>query len=159
MQTMKNNDENLLYLNKRFGTLLVAAGVYTRIFSRRSFQNSKLEITPEQFVVIEILMQHDGLYQRQLCELAIKDRPNMTRIINILEKSGYVERKSDKNKRKVYKIFLTQKAKEMFSKLSFTANNYRSTIIEGINEDELNVCKKVLSKVVDNLLDKVDISM
>ena len=47
----------------------------------------------------------------------------------------------------------------MFSKLSFTANNYRSTIIEGVNEDELNVCKKVLSKVVDNLLDKVDISM
>ena len=159
MQIMKNNKENLSYLNMRLGTLLVAAGVYTRIFSRRSFQNSEFDITPEQFVVIEILTERDGLYQRQLCELALKDRPNMTRIINILEKNGYVERKSDKNKRKVYKIFLTQKAKEMFPKLSLTAKNYRKTIIHGISNDELNACKKVLLKVVDNLLDKVDINM
>ena len=159
MQIMKNNKENLSYLNMRLGTLLVAAGVYTRIFSRRCFQNSEFDITPEQFVVIEILTEHDGLYQRQLCELALKDRPNMTRIINILEKNGYVERKSDKNKRKVYKIFLTQKAKEMFPKLSLTAKNYRKTIINGISNDELNACKKVLLKVVDNLLDKVDINM
>ena len=44
-------------------------------------------------------MHRDGLYQRQLSEITMKDRPNITRIINILEKNGYVTRVSDKNKR------------------------------------------------------------
>ncbi len=96
------------------GCSKIAAGVYTRIYSRQCFKNSGFDITPEQFVIIEVLMHHDGLYQRQLSEITLKDRPNITRIINILVKNGYVERRSDKNKRKVFKIFLTKKLKIYF---------------------------------------------
>ena len=99
------------YKNKT-GVTLVATGIYTRIYARQYFAAKNFDITPEQFVVIEILMENDGLYQRQICEIAMKDRPNMTRIINILCELGYVQRVSDKNKRKVHKIFLTQKAKD-----------------------------------------------
>ena len=156
MNTIKEEVKNYRSLP---GAMLVAAGVYTRIYSRQCFKNANFEITPEQFVVIEVLMHHDGLYQRQLSEITLKDRPNITRIINILEKGGFVERRSDKNKRKVFKVFLTQKAKDIFPLLQKVSQDYRKVMTEGIKKEELENCLKVLNQVLQNLLDKVDMSL
>ena len=156
MKTIKNEIDNY---RKITGAMLVAAGVYTRIYSRQCFKNNNFDITPEQFVIIEVLMHHDGLYQRQLSEITLKDRPNITRIINILEKGGYVERRSDKNKRKVFKIYLTQKAKDIFPLLQKVSQDYRKVMAEGIKKEELEICLKVLNQVLQNLLDKVDMSL
>lgn len=143
------------YKNKT-GVTLVATGIYTRIFARQYFAAKNFDITPEQFVVIEILMENDGLYQRQICEIVMKDRPNMTRIINILCDLGYVQRVSDKNKRKVHKIFLTQKAKDNYPQMMEAILDIRKTIVEGIDKDELEVCLNVLNKIIENLYPKVD---
>ena len=156
MTTIKEEIDNY---RKLTGAMLVAAGVYTRIYSRQCFKNNNFDITPEQFVVIEVLMHHDGLYQRQLSEITLKDRPNITRIINILEENGYVESKSDKSTRKVFKIYLTQKAKETFPKLQKVTSEYREVMSQGISKAEMEVCLKVLNKLLENLLDKVDMSL
>lgn len=153
---MNTIGEDVKYYKQITGAMLVAAGVYTRIYSRQCFREKNFDITPEQFVVIEVLMHRDGLYQRQLSEITLKDRPNITRIINILEKNGYVNRVADKNKRKVFKIFLTDKAKNLFPALAQVAKDYRKTMTEGIDKNDLETCMSVLNKVLDNLLDKVD---
>lgn len=153
---MNTVGEDVKYYKQITGAMLVAAGVYTRIYSRQCFRENNFDITPEQFVVIEVLMHRDGLYQRQLSEITLKDRPNITRIINILEKNGYVNRVADKNKRKVFKIFLTDKAKNLFPALAQVAKDYRKTMTEGIDKNDLETCMSVLNKVLDNLLDKVD---
>lgn len=153
---MNTIGEDVKYYKQITGAMLVAAGVYTRIYSRQCFRENNFDITPEQFVVIEVLMHRDGLYQRQLSEITLKDRPNITRIINILEKNGYVNRVADKNKRKVFKIYLTDKAKNLFPALAQVAKDYRKTMTEGIDKSDLETCMSVLNKVLDNLLDKVD---
>ena len=83
----------------------------------------------------------------------------ITRIINILEEGGYVERRSDKNKRKVFKIYLTQKAKDIFPKLAQVTSQYRKVMTSGIEDNELQICLRVLNKVLNNLLDKVEMSL
>lgn len=153
---MNTIGEDVKYYKQITGAMLVAAGVYTRIYSRQCFRENNFDITPEQFVVIEVLMHRDGLYQRQLSEITLKDRPNITRIINILEKNGYVNRVADKNKRKVFKIYLTDKAKNLFPALAQVAKDYRKTMTDGIDKNDLETCMSVLNKVLDNLLDKVD---
>lgn len=153
---MNTIGEDVKYYKQITGAMLVAAGVYTRIYSRQCFRENNFDITPVQFVVIEVLMHRDGLYQRQLSEITLKDRPNITRIINILEKNGYVNRVADKNKRKVFKIYLTDKAKNLFPALAQVAKDYRKTMTEGIDKNDLETCMSVLNKVLDNLLDKVD---
>ncbi len=153
---MNTIGEDVKYYRQITGAMLVAAGVYTRIYSRQCFRENNFDITPEQFVVIEVLMHRDGLYQRQLSEITLKDRPNITRIINILEKNGYVNRVADKNKRKVFKIYLTDKAKNLFPALAQVVKEYRKTMTEGIDKNDLETCMSVLNKVLDNLLDKVD---
>lgn len=153
MQTLNKEIESF---KTRTGSMLVAAGAYSRIYARNYFSKMNFELTPEQFVILEVLMEHDGLYQRQLCEITMKDRPNMTRIVNILENAGYVTRVSDKNKRRIYKIFLTNKARANYPAMHDALIKIRSVIAEGINKKDMDVCLNVLNKVLNNLLNEVN---
>ena len=43
--------------------------------------------------------------------------------------------------------------------MASVASDYRSTMINGISKDELDLCMEVLNKVLNNLLDKVDMNV
>ena len=70
-------------LRKKAGVMLINSGTLMRICKRQVFREKKFAITPEQFEVLAILAEEDGLYQRQIAAIMLKDRPNITRIINI----------------------------------------------------------------------------
>ena len=72
-------------LKSKIGMKLVRVGKMVRAIATQKFVKANFEITPEQFTVLAAILDHDGLYQRQIGALTLKDRPNITRIINILE--------------------------------------------------------------------------
>ena len=77
--------DNIDLLKSRIGMKLVRVGKMVRAIAIQKFIKANYEITPEQFTVLAAILDHDGLYQRQIGALTLKDRPNITRIINILE--------------------------------------------------------------------------
>ena len=99
-------------LKSRIGMKLVRVGKMVRAIANQKFVKANYEITPEQFTVLTAILDHDGLYQRQIGAITLKDRPNITRIINILENKELVTRTPDTNKRKVFKINITEKVKK-----------------------------------------------
>lgn len=144
---------------KKTGVMLVAAGILSRMYARQEFVKAGFLITPEQLVVLEVLIESDGLYQRQLSEITMKDRPNISRIVSILEKLGYVTRVRDVKLRKIYKICVTQKAKDEFPKMLHKILDVRKVIVKDIDENDMNTCLKVLRKVQDNLIGKVNMQI
>ena len=56
----------------------------TRAIAVQKFTQEGHPITPEQMTVLAALIDHDGMYQRQISAITLKDRPNITRSINIL---------------------------------------------------------------------------
>ena len=103
---MKNNP-----LRKRVGAMLVATGVLSRGLSLQTFAEKGFDITPEQYLILSLLYEHGELYQRQISELTYKDRPNVSRLINILEQKGLVKRINDSNGRQINKIVVTEKGR------------------------------------------------
>ena len=53
--TMQETKTNNL-LNKRVGAMLVATGVLSRVMALQEFAVQKFEITPEQYLVLSIIM-------------------------------------------------------------------------------------------------------
>ena len=151
-----NNNE---LLKSQIGPKLVTVGKLSRTFAIQRFSECKYEITPEQFTILAVLMENDGMYQRQIANITLKDRPNITRLLNILEKSEFIERKPDTNKRKIYKIFITEKGREIYKKVVPTVLGIRQESITGLSEDELNVCLKALDIFRKNLEEKVNIQV
>ncbi len=131
----------------------------TRAIATQKFTANNFEVTPEQLTVLAALIDHDGLYQRQIGALTLKDRPNITRIIKILEKMKLVTKTPDVNKRKVYKIAITDEGRKVFDKVIPTALELWQRTIEGVPEDELLITLKVLQKFKENLESELNIQL
>lgn len=138
---------------------LVRIGKMTRAIAVQRFSAKNFEITPEQLMVLSALIDHDGLYQRQIGMITLKDRPNITRIINILEKMNFVTRKPDVNKRKIYKVFVTDEGKNVVKKVMPTALELWENIVDGVDEDELEITLKVMNKFRENLMKDMNIQI
>lgn len=148
-----DNGNNLL--NKKVGALLVATGVLSRVMASQTYAQKGFEITPEQYLVLSIIMDSGGeLYQRQISEITYKDRPNVTRIINILEEKGLVRRIEDVNKRKIYKVAVTDAGIAMRKKIKPIMLELRAITTEGIDDEDLQKTLKILEKMLKNMKDK-----
>ena len=153
--TMQETQTNNL-LNKKVGAMLVATGVLSRVMALQEYAFQKFEITPEQYLVLSIIMDAGkDLYQRQISEITYKYRPNISRIINILEEKGLVKRIEDVNKRKIFKISITQKGIEMRKQIQPTMFKLRAITTNGISDEDLNKTLHILEKMLLNMKDKV----
>ncbi len=151
--------DNKDLLKSRIGMKLVRVGKMTRAIAVQRFTKENFPLTPEQYTVLTAILDHDGLYQRQISAITLKDRPNITRIINILEKMGFVTRTSDVNKRKIIKINITEKGKEAYNQALPTVLELWQESVEGVSDEELQSCLKVLNKIKVNLEEKLNIQI
>lgn len=117
----------------------------------RAFALEGVDITTEQWSILACLWQKDRVTQQALCSLTLKDKPSMTRLIDNLEKKNLVIRVADHKDRRINLIHLTDagmalqaKAREIVQKIAFKTLNK-------ITDEELNVCRSVLKKIMTNL--------
>ena len=139
------------FLNKKVLIALTVTGLVAKIAQLQMFARNNFEITPEQYIILAILVENGELYQRQIAEIAYKDRPNITRLINILEKKGLVKRVEDVQKRKVFKIVITKKGVEIHQKIRPYMLELHNSAVNGITKEELESCIDTHGKMLDNL--------
>ncbi len=119
-------------------------------FLFREFKAKNFNVTPEQWAVMSYLHKEDGLYQKQIADFLFKDKPTVTRILDILEKRNLVIRISDEKDRRKFKIYLTQDGRDIVSQLIPIAKNVQHRIIENIPQQEIDTLKNVLNKIYIN---------
>ncbi len=75
-----------------------------------------------QFEFLLVLYHKDGISQENLAKLLNVSKATSARAIQNLEKEGYVYRQRDENDLRAYRVYLTEKGKEMrdiiFNKLT-----------------------------------------
>jgi len=113
----------------------------------REFKANNFNITPEQWAVMSYLNNEDGLYQKQIADFLYKDKPTITRILDLLEKRNLIIRLSDDKDRRKFKIYLTQDGKDTVRQLIPVANEVQEKINENISPQELEALKNTLYKI------------
>jgi MarR family transcriptional regulator, organic hydroperoxide resistance regulator len=85
-------------------------------------------------------------------KIVLKDRSNTSRILNILEEKGLVERHVDtKQKRLVKKVILTPKGAALLERIFPVVKSEYIKAYDGISDEEISVVRKVLEKMKENL--------
>jgi len=110
-----------------------------------------LPITPDQFRVMNHLWQKDGLQQTELAICTNRNRANVTRIIDILEREGIVERRDHNADRRVFRIYLTDKGKSIKEETGRCALQSIEDSLKGLSKEEIEICTKVLLKIQANV--------
>ncbi|MEI6754511.1 MAG: MarR family winged helix-turn-helix transcriptional regulator [Paludibacter sp.] len=117
----------------------------------RAFATEGIEISTEQWSVLACLWRKDKVTQQTLCNLTAKDKPSMTRLIDKLEKNNLVTRVSDFNDRRINLIHLTNAGTALQDKATELVQKIVDKTLSNIPEDELNISREVLRKIMANL--------
>lgn len=148
--------EQEILLKQKIGLRLSRIGLLSKIFAIQTFLKAEFDITPEQFTVLNTLKENDGMYLRQLAQETLKDRPNITRIVSILEGKSYLTTANDKEEgRMVKKLFITKQGLEVCDKVLPTILDMWDFISKGITQKEISQFLLILDKLEENLKEKV----
>lgn len=116
-----------------------------------NFRKRGIEITPEQWTVLLFLWEKDGVTQQELCNATFKDKPNMTRLIDNMERKHWVVRISDKNDRRINLIHLTKDGRELEAAARPIANQTLMEALRGVKLEEVKFGQALLQKIFSNI--------
>ena len=113
--------------------------------------DKKYIVTPPQFGVLILLIEQDGQTIGALSQQRAIDAPTMTGIVKRLEQSGLVERRHDREDRRLVKVYLTDEGRDIMRFLPDAAIEFNKTMSQGFSEDEKRDMLVKLQKIVANL--------
>lgn len=117
-----------------------------------NFEAAGYDVTCEQWGVLMNLWQKNGQSQKDLAGVTCKDKTSITRLIHGLEKRNLVVRVPDGSDGRQKLIYLTNKGKAFQQELLQLVQKTLAQAQEGIQNRDLENCKKVLRQVVSNLV-------
>jgi DNA-binding MarR family transcriptional regulator len=104
-------------------------------------------ITVAQSFILFSLLENDGLYVKSLAERLIIDSSAITGLVDRLEKENLVERRVDPEDRRAFRIFLTEKGRNLANTISPIALEFNEKLKAGLNKEEEDAFRKFLSRV------------
>lgn len=120
-------------------------------YSQREFEQRKLGITIEQWVLLKIVDEHEGLSQNDLAQKSYRDRASITRSLDILEKKGLLERIPIKGNRRQYEIHLSEQGKVFVTDNMDMILRHRTKSLEGFSPEEVKSLRSMLLRIQDNM--------
>lgn len=105
-----------------------------RQFAQRQLKQRGIEITVDQWLVLKAVLEHPKLQQNELSERVFKDAASVNRIIALLVKNGYLERKVDAKNRRLTVLKVSSKGIQILSEMDSIIQRNRQTALLGIDE-------------------------
>ena len=138
--------------------LVKQAAVYVNILNCRLkkhlgevFKKNGINLTAEQFLVMDTLWNEGALTQQNIAYIIQKDKNSVTQFIDNLEKKGLVVRSVDKGDRRVNNIVVTEKGLAMRDSTKEIAINAMNDILSGVSEEDLTTFIFVLRKASETI--------
>lgn len=108
-------------------------------------------ITPGQFHLLNMILRHDGINQRDLAAMLKITPATLSVRIKRLEKANYLIRSVDKNDKRNFVLTLTASGKELIDTSYEHMKKNMVLLFKGVSAEELFALKSCLSKIQHNL--------
>jgi DNA-binding MarR family transcriptional regulator len=138
-------------LDQSLGYLVAKTSLLMKSYFIRAIKQENLSITPEQWAVLFAAVKSPGISQTEIARICMKDKANITHIIDVLEEKGYTKRTNDPDDRRVKVINPTSEGQEVLERLIVIAQNANLFFMEGLKKDELQSLMESLKKISASL--------
>lgn len=112
-----------------------------------------LGITRSQWWVLAFISRNDGLPQTQLANELDVGKVALGSLIDRLQSAGFVERRADEKDRRVKRVHLTEKARELIDKIEPINSSFNARILQGISRDDIESSARTLYAMKNNLIE------
>ncbi len=111
-----------------------------------------LNVTRSQWWLLAYLSREDGMTQSQLAEELDLGKVAVGGLIDRLEKAGLLRRDADPSDRRVNRVFLEPKSKQLMTKLRKVSHKLNQQILERLSDENLESTAVTLNAMKRNLL-------
>ena len=133
---------------------------YTKMLGVQLFGKLGIGLTIEEFSTLDTVLANDGLCQRDLAKLILKDRANTGKLLDSLESKGFIERElTVKNNRPVKIIKITDSGKKIYNDTYEKLAPHHDFIKEKIKNTDLAKVGELLRDLREILEDTIDIGI
>jgi DNA-binding MarR family transcriptional regulator len=138
-------------VNTSFGLLVGRTAKLLVEHLQQRLNTPDIGLTMSHWIILAQLWHEDGLSQQEISNRSGVAKPNVTTMVDTLEKESFIVRIPDQIDRRINRIFLTQKAKNIRCKAIEQALSVYQTAFEGFTAKEREALLQGLQKVRTNL--------
>ncbi|PWJ59877.1 DNA-binding MarR family transcriptional regulator [Dyadobacter jejuensis] len=111
------------------------------------------DLTVDQWVLIDHIYRQKGICQNELAELTFKDPPTVTRIVDLLQKKGLVERGPVEGDRRKFRLSLTKSGKGIYQKAFPIVAEIRRKGWGDLSEADYQHFVRIMDSIYQNFTD------
>lgn len=121
-----------------------------RQFAQRRLNDAGLDITIDQWLVLNTIESDPGVSQLEIAERVFKDAASVTRIIDLLIKKGYLLRRSHPVDRRRFTLELTGEGKTLVKQVNKISEENRNIGLKGLCDADLEHLRGTLTTIINN---------
>ncbi|MDR1542633.1 MAG: MarR family transcriptional regulator [Clostridiales bacterium] len=136
-------------LSRRINSLLNKLERQRRLFMSKALEGTGLHGIMHRIILI--LEKNPGSSQEFIAERLSLEKGNNARLARELEDMGLLFRTMDESNRRQYKIFLTDKGRELVPDIRKALSEWNEMINEGLESKEQEALAGLLLKMLENV--------
>ena len=140
-----DNNATLVFFNNLENTLKQ----YKKLLSE-SLLKHQMDITFDQWRVLDVIIVNKDIKQTEIAEKTSKDTASVTRIIELLNKKGYVARQTDPNNRRKLILGVSNHGEKEHHRAADIINECAAKALGGLKEKRMKKLKKVFKSIGKN---------
>lgn|SRR5690606_13232852 len=114
-------------------------------------KEEQIPLSREQWSVMAVLWKEDGCTQQRLADVTHRDRPGITRLLDNLQKEGFIERRAHETDRRTNRIFLTAKGKSVQGNVVRALTKTVEAATKNISNAQLSNLRKTFEQINNNI--------
>ena len=103
-----------------------------------------------QMPVLMYIIHHDGATQHEVSQHFSLDRGSTSGLIKRLEEGGFITRQRDEGDRRVFKLHITRKTKDLLPVFYEIFHGWTRILLDGFNEKEQEQAFELLNRMLGN---------
>ena len=140
-----------MILSKRIAVELNLAGCKLKQYTAAMLKQQNVDLTPEQFLLIDLLWNQGPLSQQELADQLQKDKNSVTKLVDAIERKGFVVRQQNPTDRRSNTIILTDLANSLKDDAKNKGISILDKMLTGISDEELCTFLNTLNKLCSNM--------
>jgi DNA-binding MarR family transcriptional regulator len=139
--------------NNSAGLLIRDTMMHLQVLVRARIKDD--DLSTAQYFLLRILWETEGLSQRELSDRVCTTEPTTQSAILRMEKQGLVKRARNEEDKRAYRVYLTQKGRNLQHKLVPSMNEINKIINKDIKGPDRRLFIQLIRKMRQNLRDEI----
>ncbi|OKP82649.1 MarR family winged helix-turn-helix transcriptional regulator [Paenibacillus sp. P32E] len=108
------------------------------------------DITPEQWSILLMICNREGINQKEVATAAAKDQPTTARIVELLQKKGFIHKTMSPTDRRAFQLYATETGKSLIERTVSLEQQMITTAVNGLRPEQLEDLRSMLELIYDN---------